>query len=110
MATVNAFFNSSTASTSLMKAFMAQSKASVLQNLSFFNGRESTDLVDISQIAMQSSMFASIMQGGNSAVFGSLYDDAEAFNQSLMTSVAATAGFNFDTSNSFLGQLINQLG
>ena len=110
MATVNAFYSSHTATASLMKAFIAQSKASVLQNLSFFSGSEPTDFVDFSQTAMQSSMFSSIIQGGNSAIFGSIYKDAESFNQGLMTSVSSAAGFHFGEDDSLLGQLVNQWG
>ena len=111
MATVNAFYSSSTASSSLMHAFMAQSQASMLQNLSFFNsdsGR-SNDTVDFSQTARDGSMFMSIIQGGNTSLFGSVFKDAAAFNQSLMTSVSTAAGFHFDSDNSLLGQLVDHV-
>lgn len=110
MSTVNAFYDSPHAAASMVKAFMAQSRASVLQNLSFFSRSEPIDTVDFSQMALQGSMFSTIMQGGNSSVFGSLYEDFEAFNQSLMSSVSAAAGFKFSNDGSLLGQLVNQLG
>jgi len=106
---------------------MAQSQASMLRGLSFFSSGTSSgggwgglgglsgnsgwgsDSVDFSQAAIDASMYASIIQGGNSAIFGSLYEDAEAFNQSLLSSVTSTAGFNFGSDSSLLGQLVNQV-
>jgi hypothetical protein len=108
MASINAFFSSSTATTSLMHAFMAQSQASMLQNLSFFSGDDPADTVDFSQTAIDSSFFTSIMQAGNSRLFGGIYKDAASFNQSMMTSVSAAAGLHTEFDNSLIGQLIDQ--
>lgn len=106
MNTISSFFNSPQATASLMKAFMAQSKAASLQSLSFFSGKEPGDTADFSQMAVDSSMISSLIQGGNTAVFGAIYKDAAAFNQSLMTSVAGAAGFRF-SDQSLIGSLVN---
>jgi len=108
MPSVNAFFSSSTATSSLMKAFMAQSKASMLQNLSFFSGNDPMDTVDFSQTAIDSSFLTSIVQAGNTGLFSGIYKDAAAFNQSMFSSVSAAAGLNAEFSNSLIGQLVDQ--
>jgi hypothetical protein len=110
MTTVSAFFNSPTASTSFVKAFMAQSKAATLQSLSFFNNnKDPFDTVNFTQQALDSSLVTSLIQGGNTALFGSIYKDAASFNQSLMSTVSASMGLHFDDDESLLGQLINHL-
>ena len=48
--------------------------------------------------------------GQRVAVFGGIYKDAAAFNQSLMTSVSEAAGVHFNPGDSLLGQLVNQIG
>ncbi|HYD02176.1 MAG TPA: hypothetical protein VEB22_13195 [Phycisphaerales bacterium] len=108
MSSVNAFFSSPTASTSLMKAFMAQSRAATLQSLSFFSGSDPMDTVDFSQTAFDSSFLMSIVQSGNTGLFSGIYKDAAAFNQSLLSSVSAAAGLSAGFSNSLIGQLVDQ--
>ena len=108
MSSINPFFSSTTASNSMMQAFMAQSRASMLQNLSFFSGADAFDTVDFSQTAIDSSFFTSIMQAGNMGLFKGIYKDAADFNQSMMTSVSAAAGLNFEYDNSLIGQLVDQ--
>lgn len=108
MTSISAFFSSPTANTSLMHAFMAQSQAASLQSLSFFSGQDPSDTVDFSQTALDSSLVMSLIQGGNTALFGGVYTDAAAFNQSMMSSVSAAAGLHF-SDNSLLGQLVNQM-
>ncbi|MFT3687244.1 MAG: hypothetical protein QM783_20365 [Phycisphaerales bacterium] len=108
MTSVSAFFNSPSAPSTFVRAFMAQSKAATLQSLSFFNGKDEFDTASFTQMAVDSSIVTSLIQGGNTALFGSIYKDAKGFNQSLMTSVAGAAGINLDD-NSLLGQLINKV-
>ncbi len=110
MSSINPFFSSSTASSSMVKAFMAQSKAATLQNLSFFSGASPTDTVDFSKTAIDSSFFMSIMQSGNSGLFKGVYKNAAAFNESMMASVSAAAGLNTGFDNTLIGQLVNQTG
>lgn len=107
MATVSAYYSSRTASTSLLRAFRYQSQASTLRNLSFFNSGDPSDSVDFSRTAREGSMMMSLIQGGNRSLFGGLYANAEAFNLSMMNSVAATIGLQSDSSTSLLGQMIN---
>ncbi len=107
MSSINTFFSSPTASRSMLNAFMAQSRSSMLQNLSFFSGADPADTVDFSQTAIDSSFLTSLVQSGNSGLFKGIYKDAAAFNQSMMSSVSATAGLNFEFDNSIIGQLVN---
>jgi len=110
MATVGSLYSSRTASSSLLRAFRYQSQASTLRNLSFFSGVNSNDAAGFSQTARDASMFSSIIQNGNRSLFGAVYKDAAAFNQSMSDSVSAAAGLNPGSGNSLLGQLVNQMG
>lgn len=106
---INSFYSSPGATASLMRAFMDQSRAAILQQTTFFSGKDAFDSVDFTQTALDSSFLTSIFQAGNSAIFGGIYKNADAFNQSLMTSVSASAGLKLDFNDSLIGQLVNQV-
>jgi len=107
MPTVNPFFNSPTASWSIVQAFKAQSQASVLQSLTFFSGKPQPETASFSQAAVDSAFFTSLVQAGNTSLFSAVYDGAEAFNQSLLSTVSQTAGLHAGYDNPLIGGLLD---
>ncbi len=99
MSTLSNIYSSSTANASLISAFMMKSQSNMLAGM--FTASRNPAGVDFFELTnsmpiLDASFYGSMLRGSNMGVFGTVYKNAAGFNESLMQSVAASSGMQWD--------------